>query len=80
MLFLNQDKSCIPTKKFDVGDFVRYTAYPGAEPEYGFVKQIRLDEDGLKVWVVGVQNADRNADWKNKIAALTPINNLEKVN
>jgi hypothetical protein len=66
-------------KKFDVGDFVRYTAYSGAKPEYGFVKQVRLDKDGLKVWVVGVRDANRDVKWEHKTGALTPIDKLEKV-
>ena len=67
------------SKKFDVGDFVRYIPSHGADPEYGFVKQVRLDEDGLKVWVVYVNGADREADWKDKTGQLTPIANIEKV-
>jgi hypothetical protein len=66
-------------KKFEVGDFVRYTAAPGTEPEYGYVKQIRLDANGLKVWVTYVLGEGREIDWKNKTAALTPIDKLEKV-
>jgi len=79
MLFSKQTQSKNMEKKFDVGDFVRYTAYPGAKPEFGFVKQIRLDKDGLKVSVVGVRDANRDAEWKHKKGALTPIDKLEKV-
>ena len=79
MLFSKQTQSHNMEKKFDVGDFVRYTAYSGAKPEYGFVKQVRLDKDGLKVWVVGVRDANRDVEWKHKTGALTPIDKLEKV-
>jgi hypothetical protein len=40
------------SSKFNVGDYVVYTAYEGAAPETGVVSSTRDNDDGTqKVWV-----------------------------